>query len=89
MQSQHTVTPVPRGFTDISTPPSIIVTIIAGDRHGRYRRRAQDARRIADRPFAVSDRLPWDRVNVTKGRPYLEKEQNRAVVQLAAMAGAE
>ena len=36
----------------------------------------------------IGDRLPWDHINVKKGRPYLEKEQNRADVQLAAMADA-
>ncbi|HWB08248.1 MAG TPA: TIGR03960 family B12-binding radical SAM protein [Pirellulales bacterium] len=40
------------------------------------------------RPFALDSRLPWDHLNVKKGRAYLEKEQNRAVVQLAAMASA-
>jgi radical SAM family uncharacterized protein len=38
------------------------------------------------RPFALDARLPWDHLNVKKGRSYLEKEQNRAVVQLAAMS---
>jgi hypothetical protein len=33
-------------------------------------------------------KLPWDHVNVKKGRTFLEKEQQRAVVQLEAMAGA-
>jgi hypothetical protein len=32
--------------------------------------------------------LPWDHVNVKKGRAYLEKEQGRSVVQLAVMANA-
>jgi radical SAM family uncharacterized protein len=32
--------------------------------------------------------LPWDHVNVKKGREYLEKEQNRSLVQLQVMAGA-
>jgi radical SAM family uncharacterized protein len=36
-----------------------------------------------------SERLPWDHVNVKKGRDYLEKEHGRAVVQLAAMASAQ
>jgi radical SAM family uncharacterized protein len=40
------------------------------------------------RPYALDARLPWDHLNVKKGRAYLEKEQNRAVVQLAEMAGA-
>jgi radical SAM superfamily enzyme YgiQ (UPF0313 family) len=33
--------------------------------------------------------LPWDHVNVKKGREYLEKEQNRSLLQLQVMAGAE
>ncbi len=40
------------------------------------------------RPFPVEGRLPWDHINVKKGRAYLEKEQHRAVVQLADMAHA-
>lgn len=38
-------------------------------------------------PYELTDRLPWDHVNVKFGRGYLEKEQGRATVQLAAMAG--
>jgi radical SAM family uncharacterized protein len=34
----------------------------------------------------MSEVLPWDHVNVKKGREYLEKEQMRSVVQLQAMA---
>jgi radical SAM superfamily enzyme YgiQ (UPF0313 family) len=33
--------------------------------------------------------LPWDHVNVKKGREYLEKEQNRSLVQLEVMANAK
>jgi radical SAM family uncharacterized protein len=33
-----------------------------------------------------SERLPWDHVNVKKGREYLQKEQDRSVVQLGVMA---
>jgi hypothetical protein len=32
--------------------------------------------------------LPWDHINVKKGREYLEKEQNRSLVQLQVMAEA-
>jgi radical SAM superfamily enzyme YgiQ (UPF0313 family) len=32
--------------------------------------------------------LPWDHVNVKKGRAYLEKEQERSVIQLRVMAEA-
>jgi radical SAM superfamily enzyme YgiQ (UPF0313 family) len=40
-------------------------------------------------PCEIGDRLPWDHINVKKGRTFLEKEQQRATVQLAAMAEAE
>lgn len=33
--------------------------------------------------------LPWDHINVKKGREYLEKEQNRSLLQLEVMANAE
>ncbi len=36
----------------------------------------------------MNELLPWDHVNVKKGREYLEKEQTRSVVQLQAMAEA-
>lgn len=39
-----------------------------------------------DRP--TSEFLPWDHVNVKKGREYLEKEHHRSVVQLEILAGA-
>ena len=32
--------------------------------------------------------LPWDHVNVKKGRAYLEKEQERSVIQLRVRADA-
>src|SRR5262249_22088357 len=47
-----------------------------------------DAEQLVHRPCELGDRLPWDHVNVKKGRAYLEKEQTRAVAQLAAMADA-
>jgi radical SAM family uncharacterized protein len=37
----------------------------------------------------LTEVLPWDHVNVKKGRGYLEKEQQRSVVQLQVMANAE
>ncbi|QGJ69546.1 Fe-S oxidoreductase [Planctomycetales bacterium 10988] len=37
----------------------------------------------------LGERLPWDHVNVKKGRTFLEREQNKAVVQLTQMADAE
>jgi hypothetical protein len=36
----------------------------------------------------VGEKLPWDHVNVKKGRAYLEKEQERSVIQLRVMAEA-
>lgn len=40
------------------------------------------------KPYELLDRLPWDHINVKKGRTFLEKEQQRAVVQLQEMAAA-
>lgn len=40
------------------------------------------------RPYDLHDRLPWDHLNIKYGRTFLEKEQNRSVVQLSAMADA-
>lgn len=40
-------------------------------------------------PYQLMDKLPWDHVNVKYGRNYLEKEQNRSVIQLDAMADAK
>jgi radical SAM family uncharacterized protein len=37
----------------------------------------------------TSEVLPWDTINVKKGREYLEKEQNRSLLQLSVMATAE
>ncbi len=48
-----------------------------------------DVERTIHRPYELNDRLPWDHVNVKYGRTFLEKEQNRAVVQLGAMADAK
>ena len=45
-----------------------------------------DVDRVLHEPYELTDRLPWDHVNVKKGRAYLEKEQNRSVVQLQDMA---
>jgi radical SAM family uncharacterized protein len=36
----------------------------------------------------ISELLPWDHVNVKKGRAYLEKEQERSLIQLNVMAEA-
>jgi radical SAM superfamily enzyme YgiQ (UPF0313 family) len=47
-----------------------------------------DVESVIHRPVEVGERLPWDHLNIKKGRAYLEKEHSRAVVQLAAMANA-
>jgi radical SAM superfamily enzyme YgiQ (UPF0313 family) len=43
----------------------------------------------AQRYRHMTEVLPWDHVNVKKGREYLEKEQKRSLVQLEVMAQAE
>jgi radical SAM family uncharacterized protein len=43
----------------------------------------------SQRQRPMTELLPWDHVNVKKGRVYLEKEQQRSVVQLQVMADAE
>jgi radical SAM superfamily enzyme YgiQ (UPF0313 family) len=43
----------------------------------------------AQRYRPTTEVLPWDHVNVKKGREYLEKEQKRSLVQLGVMATAE
>ncbi|MCR9292095.1 MAG: TIGR03960 family B12-binding radical SAM protein [bacterium] len=40
-------------------------------------------------PYELMSKLPWDHVNVKYGRDFLEKEQNRSVLQLDAMADAQ
>jgi radical SAM superfamily enzyme YgiQ (UPF0313 family) len=47
-----------------------------------------DAEQILHQPYEVADRLPWDHVNIKYGRPFLEKEQQRAALQLRDMADA-
>lgn len=47
-----------------------------------------DVEATVHQPYALDARLPWDHLNVKKGRAYLEKEQNRSAVQLTAMAEA-
>ncbi len=42
----------------------------------------------SQRSRPLTEILPWDHVNVKKGREYLEKEQNRSVAQLQVMANA-
>jgi radical SAM family uncharacterized protein len=48
-----------------------------------------DLESTAHRTFPLDAKLPWDHLNVKKGRAYLEKEQTRAVAQLADMAHAK
>jgi radical SAM superfamily enzyme YgiQ (UPF0313 family) len=48
-----------------------------------------DVAKAIHEPCAIGDKLPWDHINVKKGRTFLEKEQHRATVQLAAMAEAK
>jgi radical SAM superfamily enzyme YgiQ (UPF0313 family) len=43
----------------------------------------------SQRPRPLTERLPWDHVNVKKGREYLEKEQTRSLLQLRVMADAK
>ncbi len=38
--------------------------------------------------YELSDKLPWDHVNVKYGRTFLEKEHDRSLLQLDAMADA-
>jgi radical SAM family uncharacterized protein len=42
----------------------------------------------SQRNRAMTEILPWDHVNVKKGREYLEKEQTRSLMQLEVMANA-
>jgi radical SAM family uncharacterized protein len=42
----------------------------------------------SQRARPMSEMLPWDHVNVKKGREYLEKEQTRSIMQLQVMANA-
>jgi radical SAM family uncharacterized protein len=43
----------------------------------------------SQRSRPMSEVLPWDHVNVKKGREYLEKEQTRSLLQLQVMADAQ
>ena len=42
----------------------------------------------SQRTRPLTEVLPWDHVNVKKGREYLEKEQTRSLMQLEVMADA-
>ncbi|MCA9130277.1 MAG: TIGR03960 family B12-binding radical SAM protein [Planctomycetales bacterium] len=48
-----------------------------------------DVDKQVHQPYPMMSRLPWDHVNVKYGREFLEKEQNRSVLQLDAMAEAK
>jgi hypothetical protein len=48
-----------------------------------------DLEETVHRPREIGEKLPWDHLNVKKGRTYLEKEQFRSVQQLTAMADAK
>ena len=48
-----------------------------------------DVNQVIHQPYQLSDRLPWDHLNIKYGRTYLEKEQTRAEVQLESMADAQ
>jgi radical SAM family uncharacterized protein len=43
----------------------------------------------SQRSRPMDERLPWDHVNVKKGREFLEKEQTRSLLQLTVMADAK
>jgi radical SAM family uncharacterized protein len=45
-----------------------------------------DTNWYSQRTRPIGEVLPWDHVNVKKGREYLEKEQNRSLMQLQVMA---
>ncbi len=45
-----------------------------------------DVQQLVHTSYQLTDRLPWDHVNVKMGRAFLEKEQTRSVTQLDAMA---
>jgi radical SAM family uncharacterized protein len=47
-----------------------------------------DAARLIHEPRPMASLLPWDHVNVKKGREYLEKEQQRSLLQLNVLAHA-
>lgn len=47
-----------------------------------------DAETLLHRPYDTVHPLPWDHVNIKYGRQFLEKERERSLVQLQAMAAA-
>jgi hypothetical protein len=48
-----------------------------------------DFHSFVHRARPTTERLAWDHVNVKKGRGFLEKEQQRSVIQLGVMAAAK
>jgi hypothetical protein len=48
-----------------------------------------DAEVAIHEAYELSDRLPWDDLNVKYGRTFLEKEPNRSLTQLTSMAEAK
>jgi radical SAM family uncharacterized protein len=48
-----------------------------------------DTEWYSQRSRPMDERLPWDHVNIKKGREFLEKEQSRSLLQLAVMADAK
>ena len=59
------------------------------DRRRRHHRHGDGGDVVtAQRSRPMTEVLPWDHVNVKKGREYLEKEQTRSLTQLEVMANA-
>lgn len=48
-----------------------------------------DTEWYSQRQRPIQEVLPWDHINIKKGREYLEKEQQRSVIQLQVMADAK
>jgi hypothetical protein len=48
-----------------------------------------DVEWYTQRSRPIGEVLPWDHINVKKGREYLEKEQTRSLLQLQVMAEAK
>ncbi len=48
-----------------------------------------DVDQLIHEPYQLTDKLPWDHLNVKYGRTFLEKEQTRSIVQLESMADAQ
>lgn len=48
-----------------------------------------DIEQMLHEPYSIGDKLPWDHVNIKYGRTFLEKEQNRSLIQLESMADAQ